>query len=124
MDFSENQPIYLQIIDFFCSRILEKKWTPDDRIPSVREIAVKMEVNPNTAMRAFHYLQEKEILFNQRGIGYFVSENAYKKVLELKRTEFISEKLPVFFRDMNLLGISFDELKILYDKFGSQSAGG
>jgi len=123
MDFSEKQPIYLQIIDYFCRQILENKWKPDYRIPSVREIAVKMEVNPNTAMRAFHYLQEKDILYNQRGIGYFVSQNAYQKVLALKRAEFIREKLPVLFRDMSLLGISFDELRVLYEKNNSHSSG-
>jgi GntR family transcriptional regulator len=123
MDFSEKQPIYLQIIDNFCSQILEKKWKPDHRIPSVREISVKMEVNPNTAMRAFHYLQEKEILYNQRGVGYFVEDDAYQKVLKLKREEFIREKLPAFFRDMALLGISFEELKTLHDRIGSHSPG-
>lgn len=114
MEFSENKPIYIQIIDYFCSQILEKKWTKDDRIPSVREIAVKMEVNPNTAMRAFHVLQEKEILYNQRGVGYFVEEDAYTKVMALKREEFIHEKLPLFFREMNQLGFNCTELEKMY----------
>ncbi|MCC5906965.1 MAG: GntR family transcriptional regulator [Balneolaceae bacterium] len=116
MEFSENKPIYIQIVDYFCGQILEKKWTPEDRIPSVRDIAVKMEVNPNTAMRAFHYLQEKEILFNQRGVGYFVEENAYQKVLELRRGEFIRDKLPVFFKEMRQLGFTCSELEKLYQE--------
>ncbi|NBC02907.1 MAG: GntR family transcriptional regulator, partial [Bacteroidetes bacterium] len=53
MDFTDKEPIYKQISDYFCQQILEKKWAPDDRVPSVREIAIQMEVNPNTAMRAF-----------------------------------------------------------------------
>jgi GntR family transcriptional regulator len=119
MEFSENKPIYLQIADHFCSQILDRKWTSEDRIPSVREIAVKMEVNPNTAMRAFHYLQEKGILFNQRGVGYFVNENAHEKVLELKREEFIHDKLPGFFKDMKQLGFSCRELEKLFEESGA-----
>ena len=80
MDYSENKPIYMQIVDHFCDQILRKKWTAGDRIPSVREIAVKMEVNPNTAIRAFHYLQDEDVLYNERGVGYFVSEDAFQKV--------------------------------------------
>lgn len=116
MNYSDNRPIYKQITDYFCNQILQGNWNPEDRIPSVREIAVKMEVNPNTAIRAFHDLQEKNILYNQRGVGYFVAEKALKLVREMKREEFIHEKLPGFFRDMKQLGFSCQELEELYDK--------
>lgn len=121
MEYSENKPIYLQIVDHFCNQILKEKWEPDERIPSVREIAVSMEVNPNTAIRAFHYLQEKDILYNQRGVGYFVTDNAYEKVMDLKRGEFIEEKLPLLFRDLNQLGISIEDLITLYEKHHGDS---
>lgn len=116
MKFSENKPIYLQIADRFFDLILTKKWTSEERIPSVREVAVMMEVNPNTAIRAFHYLQDEDILYNERGVGYFVAEDAYDKVVALKREEFIKQKLPVFVRDMRSLGFSFSELEDLYKK--------
>lgn len=116
MEFSENKPIYQQISDFFCNQILMKKWEAGDRIPSVREMAVTMEVNPNTAIRAFHYLQEREILYNERGVGYFVADDAYKKVMALKRQEFIEEKLPRLIRDLDQLGISPGDLNNLYEK--------
>lgn len=114
MDFTDRQPIYKQISDYFCKQILEKKWEPDDRVPSVREIAVQMEVNPNTAMRAFQILQEQEILINKRGIGHFIAEGAYQKTVELQRNEFIGNDLPVFFKKMKLLGFSCKELEKLY----------
>lgn len=117
MEFSENKPIYLQIADRFFEQILKKKWTPEKRIPSVRDVAVMMEVNPNTAMRAFHYLQEKNILYNRRGVGYFLSEDAYDKVKELKREEFIQNKLPHFVKEMKLLEFTFSELDELYKKY-------
>lgn len=117
MEYSDNRPIYIQISDYFCEQILSKKWTPGDRIPSVREIAVTMEVNPNTAIRAFHHLLDENVLHNERGVGYFVSEHAYELVLELKRVEFIKEKLPGFYNDMKLLGFSCSELEQLYEKY-------
>ncbi len=116
MEFSENKPIYKQITDHFCEQVLSGKWKAGDRIPSVREIAVLMEVNPNTAIRAFHNLQEEEVLLNQRGVGYFVADKAREKVLKLKREEFIREKLPSFFRDMKQLGFSCGELETLYNE--------
>ena len=116
MDFSENKPIYQQISEFFCNQILMKKWKTGDRIPSVREMAVTMEVNPNTAICAFHSLQEKEILYNERGVGYFVAEDAFSKVMTLKRQEFIEEKLPRLMQDLDQLDISPGDLNELYEK--------
>jgi GntR family transcriptional regulator len=116
MEFIENQPIYMQIADNFCENILLEKWKTNERIPSVREIAVTMEVNPNTAMRAFVYLQEKDIIYNKRGIGYFVAEEGYQKALELKREEFIQRDLPVLMKTMKLLDISCNEMEALYNE--------
>lgn len=116
MEFLENQPIYMQIADIFCENILTQKWKINERIPSVRDVAVQMEVNPNTAMRAFVYLQEKEIIFNKRGIGYFVAEQGYEKALELRRAEFIEKDLPVVMKTMKLLDISCNEMERLYSQ--------
>lgn len=115
MDFSENTPIYKQIFDRFCSQIINEKWKEEERIPSVREVAVLMEVNPNTAIRAFHELQEKGIIYNKRGLGYFVEKNAVELVKKIKREEFIQEKLPILFKDMEQLDFSFADLKAFYD---------
>ncbi len=114
MEFAESQPIYMQIADIFCENILMGKWKINERIPSVRDVAIQMEVNPNTAMRAFVYLQEKEIIFNKRGIGYFVSESGYEKALELKRAEFIEKDLPVVMKTMKLLDINCAEMERLF----------
>jgi GntR family transcriptional regulator len=114
MNFSENRPIYIQISDYFCDQILSQDWKPGDRIPSVREVAVQMEVNPNTAIRAFHNLQEEGVLYNQRGVGYFVDEDAEKIVKEKRRKEFIQQKLPILFKEMDLLGFSFQDLEEIY----------
>lgn len=115
MNFNENKPIYIQISDYFCDQILSDKWKPGDRIPSVREVAVQMEVNPNTAIRAFHTLQEEGVIYNQRGVGYFVDEGAEKIVKEKRKKEFIQQKLPLLFKEIDLLGISFQDLEEIYN---------
>ncbi|MCH8568244.1 MAG: GntR family transcriptional regulator [Balneolales bacterium] len=111
MNFNSNQPIYIQIADYFCDQILNRKWTPEERIPSVREIATLMEVNPNTAMRAYHDLQEKGVIVQQRGVGYFATEDAYEKVMALKRDQFIKEELPILAERMKQLGYSIQDLE-------------
>ena len=116
MNFIEQQPIYMQIADIFCENILSGKWKPNDRIPSVRDVAVSMEVNPNTAMRSYEFLQNKEIVFNKRGIGYFISDEGRDKALEYKREEFLSKTVPEFFRNMYLLGIKYEEMELYYKK--------
>jgi len=116
MEFRENQAIYLQIADHIIEHIVLKKWEEGKRIPSVREMAVQLEVNPNTVARTFSYLQEKEIIFNKRGIGYFVAENGYEQAREVKREEFIKHDVPAFFRKMELLEMNLEELYQIYNQ--------
>ena len=121
MDFNDSQAIYLQIADYFCENILQKKWQEGEKIPSVREIAVKVEVNPNTAMRTFSYLQDQGIIFNKRGIGYFVADSGFRKTLQLKKEQFIREELPKMFRNMELLGLDLDDLQLYYKNYSNKT---
>jgi len=114
MEFHPHQAIYLQIVDYICEKILRQEWVDQDRIPAVREIAMSIEVNPNTVMRAYVYLEEKHIIYTKRGIGYFVSKEAYQKTLKLKKAAFLKYQAPAFFKQIKLLGIRFDELKALF----------
>ncbi len=117
MEFNENQAIYLQIADYFCENILQKKWQEGEKIPSIREIAVKVEVNPNTAMRTFNYLQDKGIIFNKRGIGYFVADGGFEKTRELKKDQFVRDELPKVFHSLELLNLTLDDLNKYYNKY-------
>ncbi|HEY9257488.1 GntR family transcriptional regulator [Chitinophaga sp.] len=117
MEFKETQAIYVQIADYICEQVLLNKWQPDERIPSVRELAVLLEVNPNTVMRTCELLQQQEIIFNKRGIGYFISADAIKKIRQFKKETFISNELPSFFRSLYLLDLGLDELKPHFEKF-------
>ena len=120
MDFRESQPIYLQIANYVCEKILLRELTPGARIPSVRELAVQLEVNPNTVMRTYEHLQQLEIIYNQRGIGYFVAANAHKTALTYRKSEFAEKDLPNMFRNMYLLEMETDEFNRLYEKYIKQ----
>ena len=113
MDFKKQKPIYQQIADTLCERIVGGEWKAEERIPSVRDIAIQLGVNPNTVMRTFEYLQNAEIIYNKRGVGYFVSPDAIERIKELKRKEFIEEELPDFLQKMKLLGLTLADLEHL-----------
>jgi len=120
MQFRETVSIYLQIADYICEKILLKEWKVDERVPSVRELAMQLEVNPNTVMRTYEFLQQQNIIYNQRGIGYFVSTDAIKNATQYRKTEFMENELPVLFRNMYMLGMDVEELKPRFDKFKKQ----
>lgn len=117
MEFSSQQPIYLQIAELICEKILLKTFREDERIPSVREMAVQLEVNPNTVMRTYEFLQSREIIANKRGVGYFVAGDGIAKAAAFRESEFTGDELPKLFNTAQLLGITPDELKRLYERF-------
>ena len=121
MQFRESNAIYLQIADYICEKILLKQWKPEERIPAVRELAMQLEVNPNTVMRTYEFLQQQQIIYNQRGIGYFVGLEAIKNATQYRKTEFMDKELPAIFRNMFLLGMDVEELKPRYEKFKKQN---
>jgi len=117
MEFRETQAIYLQIGEYICEQILLGRWNEGDRILSVRELGVDLQVNPNTVMRTYDFLQNNEIIFNKRGVGYFVAENAKRMIIDYRRKQFLEQDLPVFFKNITLLGMTFDELKTHYEAY-------
>ena len=112
MDFRKQKPIYLQIADRLMEQVLAGQLKVDDRMPSVRDVAAQMGVNPNTVVRTFDYLQQEDIIYNRRGVGYFVSDGARERVLALQRREFLEEELPYIRQRMKSLGISINELTL------------
>ena len=117
MNFKENKAIYLQIAESICDEILLGTYAEEERIPSVREYASTMEVNSNTVMRSYDWLQQQEIIFTKRGLGYFVSAGAKEKIEKMRKQEFMKNDLPELFRKMDTLGITIDEIRDLYDGF-------
>lgn len=112
MEFKKQKSIYLQIADTLCERIVSGEWSPGERMASVRDVAGELGVNPNTVLRAFDHLQSNDIIFNRRGVGYYVSENAGQKIVDVQRKEFLEEELPMILQRMKMLGIKYNELNI------------
>lgn len=117
MEFKDNEAIYLQIAAFVCENILTGKWAAGQKILSVRDLAVELEVNPNTVMRSYEFLQGLEIVYNKRGLGLFVAEDGFEKVKAYRKTGFVQQNLPEVFKNMYLLGISMDEIRQQYEAF-------
>lgn len=112
MEFSNNKSIYLQICDAICEQILTGALKSDERIPSVREYGAEIGVNPNTIMRSYEKLTADGVIYNKRGIGYFISPDARETVLTAQRKEFIENELPQILRRMKLLGIDFKDMEV------------
>ncbi|MDR3217982.1 MAG: GntR family transcriptional regulator [Dysgonamonadaceae bacterium] len=117
MEFKETQAIFLQIATYVCEQILLGRWSEGDRILSVREMGAALEVNPNTVIRTYEFLQNKEIIFNKRGVGYFINENAEQKIIEFRRKEFLEQELPLIFKNMKLLGMTLEAFDKEYNNY-------
>jgi GntR family transcriptional regulator len=122
MKFAENKSIYLQITEYVKEQILLNRWQKETKIPSVRDLAAELQVNPNTVMRAYETLQQEGVIYNQRGVGNHVSADAGEKILKTRKEMFLDLELPVLFKNMMLLGIGFNEIENLYKRFVLQSS--
>jgi len=117
MEFKQSKTISLQLADTICENILKGSWCAGDRIPSVREYALSVQVNPNTIVRTYSYLEEMGIISKKRGIGFFVNDNAMLLIRNKRKHEFIVRQLPEFFKSVELLNIEWTEIKEEYEKF-------
>src|SRR5574344_815524 len=114
MIFKDNKAIYAQIVDYVCEQILGEKWKVGERALSVRELGAKLEVNPNAVLRSHDDLVGRDIIYNKRGVGYFVAENAIELIKTEQKKRFIEQELPAIFRTMKLLNITIQEVENYY----------
>ena len=108
MNFNENLPIYMQIMNLIKRRIVSGNLKEGEKLPSVRELSIDLKVNPNTIQRSYQELERENLVFTQRGTGTFVTED--KAVIkELKQT-MASNRVKSFILDMKSLGIDSKEI--------------
>lgn len=117
MNFNDKTAIYLQIAGLMCDKILNGDWPIETKILSIRDLSVELEVNPNTTMRSFEHLQNKGIIYNKRGIGYFVATDGPQNVKNMLREEFVNETLPSIFKTMVHLNITINELDTMFNTY-------
>ena len=111
MNFEDHKPIYLQISDTICEKILNNEYAEDDRIASVREMGALLGVNPNTIMRSYEYLKSIEVIYDKRGVGFFIAPKAKRIVKKIYKEDFIEKEVPTLIKKMKLLDIEIDDLK-------------
>lgn len=116
MEFRQKHAIYLQIADHLCEQVLRKTLLANTKIPAIRELALMVEVNPNTVVRTYNYLEEQGIIYKERGLGYFVAKDGYTKALAVKKELFLREHLPEVFKNLTLLNMKFSDLQEFYKK--------
>ena len=105
-----SQGIYRQIAEFGIEQVLGGIWADGERIPSVRQLAAEVGVNPNTVMHAYDYLKSLDIIETQRGKGFFVAATGRNAAIQLRRKTFLEEELPRLRKNLELLKIDAEEL--------------
>lgn len=119
MNFENNLPIYIQIMDYLKRQIITSALKEGEKLPSVREIATQMKVNPNTIQRSYQELERENLVFTQRGMGTFVTEDS-QIIKELKRN-FASNIVNTFIEDMKSIGYEPKEIiEFINDKVGDK----
>ena len=108
IEFDNNQPIYLQIMNYLKGEIITGKLKPGDKIPSVRELAAELQINPNTVQRTFQELEREEIVETRRGMGRYVTGRE-ETIMSIKK-EMAQDILDRFIRGMQELGFQSEEI--------------
>lgn len=109
-EWKEDQPIYRQLRDKVAEAIIKGALPEGEALPSVRNIAVEMHINPLTASKAYQELVVEGLVEKKLGLGMFVVDGARNKLLETERKQFLEEEWPQMVSRINSLGLSLDEL--------------
>jgi DNA-binding transcriptional regulator YhcF (GntR family) len=123
MRFNNERPIFAQIIDLLVEDLLAGKLEPGARLPSARELAASLEVNPNTAARALQGLADSGVARCERGMGYFVADGAIELAGAERRRRFFDEELPRVFKIMDEIGATPADIQEQYAAFKALKGG-
>ncbi|MGA9174001.1 MAG: GntR family transcriptional regulator [Thermoactinomyces sp.] len=118
-----SQPIYEQILQQIRSLIAKGKVSPGEKIPSVREMAKALRVNPNTVMRAYQELERDGLTEKHRGQGTFITTS--RERIDQFRTELMQQYIDDFLTQMESLGLTWAELEsAIYEQYNKRKGGG
>ena len=108
MDFNENLPIYIQIMNLVKGKMVSGEINGGDKLPSVRELSKELKVNPNTIQRTYQELEREGLVFTQRGMGTFAAED--KEVIKELKKSMAADVVNGFLMEMKKLGFSPNEI--------------
>ena len=111
MKFNDNLPIYVQIIEYIKRKIITLELKGGDKLPSVRELSGELKVNPNTVQRSYQELEREDLVYTQRGMGTFVTED--EKILKELKNNMASSIVDTFVQEMKSLGFNLNEIENL-----------
>ncbi len=107
---NENQPIYRQLRDRVVAMILEGTLKEGDVLPSVRQVAADLRVNPLTVLKGYQQLVDEALVEKRRGLGMYVREGASAALLKDERQRFLDDEWPRVRATIERLGLSAGEL--------------
>ena len=105
--FDNDRPIYIQLVEQLKECIVAGKFKAGEKLPSVREFAMQIKVNPNTVQKALAEIENQKLIYTERTNGKFVTEN--EELIENVKKELANQKVQKYFQDMNKLGIDKDD---------------
>jgi len=111
----DSQPIYQQLRERTIARILAGELAEGEPLPSVRQIAVDMQINPITVSKAYQMLVDDGLVEKRRGLGMFVISGARQRLLARERELFLQHEWPQMLQRMRTLGIDLQQMKTLLD---------
>ncbi|UWG96202.1 GntR family transcriptional regulator [Dehalobacter sp. DCM] len=120
MNFENNVPIYIQIMNLIKRDILLGKLALGEKLMSTREYAQNLNVNPNTMVRVFSELEREGITFTKRGIGTFITESEEK--VDMMKKEMAEEIIGNFITGMKELGYSYENMMDLIQSWVKKEA--
>ncbi len=122
MQWKDDVPIYRQVHGRVVRMILEGQLTTDDTLPSVRQVAAELEINPLTVSKAYQALVDENLVYKKRGLGMFVAENAREALLKSERQHFLEQEWPALLARIERLGLDLDALvEAARDRGGPES---
>ncbi len=119
MNYQTDRPIYLQVIDDIRQKLMRRELSPGEKLPSVRDLALNYQINPNTASRVYREMEAQGLCFTRRGMGTFITENA--EVLEQVRRDMADECLENFWQKMTDMGYGTEEIISLIKEKSSRN---
>lgn len=115
MEFDNSKPIYLQIVDKIKKQLIRKELNMGDKIPSQRELAQRLKVNPNTVQRAYGEMETIGLVETLRGQGTFICNRP--EILEEIKEEMLEEIMTRFFSEIRSLGYEDETIIDLINKW-------
>lgn len=108
ISFDSNIPIYIQVMDYIKKEIVSGRLKPGDKVDSVRDLAMRFGVNPNTVQRSLSELEREGLLKSERTVGRFISEN--EELINLTREQMAFSCVSRYVREMRTLGFNGEQV--------------